>query len=613
MPAAGAATNNACVALGGAGRTDPANGNDCSGVTITASATEADLRLVSKTASPSSVVAGQNLTYVISVRNDGPAPSTNVTVTDVLGSLVNTGGFQSAVPTQGSCTPNSPTNGTSQTLVCNLGTLASGGTASVTVVVRPSIATTGNRINTASVRSPEIGDPTQGNNSASATSEVTAIVDLVAAKTAAPVSVPAGAPITFVATVRNDGPSTAQTVRLVDTLPGNAAFINLVAVSGGGSCNPIAAGAVGGTLTCTWTSITAGVQQTVTYRVRPLGNAAGSNVVNGIQVSTTTAETFLDNNQATTTTPVTAPDLDILINKVDSADPVDLGQPTTYTITVNNSGPSYGTNVVMTDVFPDPASTPTAVFSYQGALTVDAGGVCTQPATGATSGTVRCVFPGLESGQTATVTYVMRAEALTVTGATSGTAFNDASVTVNETETTLANNRVVHDTTARRTAVATDVQLTMTGPAGPLPPGGQGVYTLVVRNNGPLPSDGAQVVVVLPAGLRFVSGAGCVESGGRVTCAVGPLAVGASRTFTLTTQVLSPYTGSRPLVLNASVDAPGDTVPGNNAASVSTPVTLAGAGAVGVPTLSQWALIVLSAILALFGARRLSAPRSARD
>jgi len=491
------------------------------------------------------------------------------------------------------------TNGTSQNLSCSLGTLAAGAQATVTLVVRPNIAATGNRTNTATVRSTDVGDPDQSNNSGSVTSQVTALVDVTAAKTATPASVAAGAPITFVATIGNTGPSTAQTVQMVDTLPSNAAFIELVTVSGGGSCSPITAGTVGGTLTCTWTSITAGSQQTATYRMRPLGNAAGSNVVNSIAATTATAESNTSNNSATTTTPVTAAQLDILVNKVDSADPVDLGQPTTYTITINNSGPSYGTNVVMTDIFPAPGSAPTATFSYQGALTVNAGGVCTEPTVGATSGTLRCVFPGLNSGQTATVTYAMRAETLTVAGATSGTAFNRASVTVDETETTLANNVVTHDTTARRLTVATDLALVKSAPVGPLAPGASLNYTLTVTNNGPLASDGAQVVDVLPAGVSFVSAVGCVNAAGTVRCAIGPLAVGASRTFTLVTALASPYTGARPLVNTATLDAPGDINPGNNSSTTTTTVSVPPSGTSSIPTMSEWGLIILSTLLGL--------------
>ena len=57
------------------------------------------------------------------------------------------------------------TNGPTVNLSCNFGSLASGATATVTVVVRPRSPTTGNRTNTATVTSPDVGDPNRGNNS----------------------------------------------------------------------------------------------------------------------------------------------------------------------------------------------------------------------------------------------------------------------------------------------------------------------------------------------------------------------------------------------------------------------------------------------------------------
>ncbi|MDB5851795.1 MAG: sorting protein, partial [Rhodoferax sp.] len=594
-------TNTACVALAGAGPVDPDPGltdDNCAGAAVTASTTQADLQ-ITKVAS-GTVIAGQDLTYTINVANLDPDTSTNVVVTDALGSLVNTGGLQSITTSLGTCTPAVlPANGTSQTLTCNLGNMVSGANATITVVVRPSIAATGARVNTATVRSPNVGDPNQANNTASASSTVTAIVDLRAGKTATPSSVPAGTPITFIATLINDGPSTAQNARVTDTLPANAILVGSPVASNGGTCTVPPVGTAGGTLVCTWASVPAASQRTATYRMRPLGTAAGQNVVNSVVVSTTTAETTLSNNSATTTTAVTAPDLDIVINKVDSADPINLGQFTTYTITVNNAGPSYGTNVVMTDVFPATGSNPTATFSYQGFLTVDSSGTCsTQPAIGAIGGTLVCAFPGLDSGQTATVTYRMRAESLLVPGATSGTVFNGATVVVNETERTLANNFIQEFTTTNRVAIATDLALTKTAPATAVTAGASLVYTLTVLNNGPLPSDGSQVIDTLPPGATFVSAPGCVNAAGTVMCSVGALGVGASKVFSLTVQLANPYNGARPLTNTATVDAPGDTVPGNNTSTATTPVA-ANPNVVGVPTLSQWGLIILSALLGL--------------
>ena len=112
----------------------------------------------------------------------------------------------------------------------------------------------------------------------------------------------------------------------------------------------------------------------------------------------------------------------------------------------------------------------------------------------------------------------------------------------------------------------------------------------------PDPASNAAWTDTLPAGVNFVSAVGCVNTAGTVRCAVGPLAAGASRTFTISTMLSTPYTGARPLVNTASVDAPGDTDPSNNTASANTTVS---GNATNVPTLSEWGLILLAAVLGL--------------
>src|SRR5690606_30821306 len=113
-----------------------------------------------------------------------------------------------------------------------------------------------------------------------------------------------------------------------------------------------------------------------------------ASVQNDVTVATATAESNGANNGATATTAVTNAAVDLVINKVDSVDPVALGQLTKYTITVSNGGPSLATDVAMTDNFP--TGSPTATFSYQGNVTVSGGGSCVEPALNVTSGTLTC-------------------------------------------------------------------------------------------------------------------------------------------------------------------------------------------------------------------------------
>ncbi|HEX5887485.1 MAG TPA: choice-of-anchor V domain-containing protein, partial [Pyrinomonadaceae bacterium] len=122
------------------------------------SSSSVDLSLT-KTASPNPGQAAAPLSYRITVTNNGPASATNVVVTDTLPGGV---AFGSATATQGNCNGTGPVN-------CNLGTLAVGGSAIVTIVVTPSAP--GQIINTASVTANE-NDFDSTNNAASTTTVI---------------------------------------------------------------------------------------------------------------------------------------------------------------------------------------------------------------------------------------------------------------------------------------------------------------------------------------------------------------------------------------------------------------------------------------------------------
>ena len=114
---------------------------------------------VTKADSPDPVGLGNQITYTITVRNDGPDAASAVEVSDTLPASVT---FVSASPTQGTC------SGTT-TVTCSLGDLANGATATVTIVVTTTAA--GSIMNQATIAS-STNDPNAENNSASESTEV---------------------------------------------------------------------------------------------------------------------------------------------------------------------------------------------------------------------------------------------------------------------------------------------------------------------------------------------------------------------------------------------------------------------------------------------------------
>jgi uncharacterized repeat protein (TIGR01451 family) len=129
-------------------------------------ASTADLA-ITKTASPSAGTAnGSQLTYTITVTNGGPDTATDVNVNDPLPAGTT---FFSVTPSQGSCS--APAPGNTGTLNCSLGSVATPGSATITLVVTFTAAPGTAISNTATVASTST-DPNPGNNSATSTTSV---------------------------------------------------------------------------------------------------------------------------------------------------------------------------------------------------------------------------------------------------------------------------------------------------------------------------------------------------------------------------------------------------------------------------------------------------------
>src|SRR5262249_41399266 len=158
---------------------------------------------ITKTA-PATVAAGQQFTYTLSVHNGGPSDATGVSVTDTLPTGVT---FVSASTGCANATG---------TVTCTVGNLANGANATATIVpTPPNNATT---LTTTATVAGSPADPNTANNTASATTTVTASADLPITKSA-PTSVTTGQQFTYTLSVHNGGPSDATGVAVTDTLP----------------------------------------------------------------------------------------------------------------------------------------------------------------------------------------------------------------------------------------------------------------------------------------------------------------------------------------------------------------------------------------------------------
>lgn len=141
---------------------DPNPLNNTATTSTAVSPNPADLSITKTANAPAGTLPNAPLTYTLTVANLGPSTANGVSVTDVLPANTT---YASASSTQGSCT------GTT-TVVCTLGTMTSGATATITinVIVGPAL---GPIVNTATVASTNVDpDPNPANNTSTVTVNV---------------------------------------------------------------------------------------------------------------------------------------------------------------------------------------------------------------------------------------------------------------------------------------------------------------------------------------------------------------------------------------------------------------------------------------------------------
>src|SRR6202022_1645409 len=407
---------------------------------------------VAKIASSGTVTVGSNVTFTITVTNNGPSDATGVQITDLLPAGL---AFVSATPSQGTYT--------SGTGLWDIGAISSG--ASVTLALTATVTATGSLTNTATKTAENETDPVAANNSASVTITGQA-PDMTIAKSHVG-SFVRGSTGSYSLTVSNIGAvASSGLVTVSDTLP--AGLTPSTAAGTGWTC-----GIAAQTVTCTRSdalaasasypviTITVAVSQTATSPLINTATVAGGNEVN-------TA-----NDSASDSTTITS-QADIGVAKIASSGTVTVGSTVTFTITVSNLGPSNATAVQVTDLLP-------AGLAY----------VSSTPSQGTyTSGSGLWDIGAMANGAAVTL-------ALTATVTTTGPLTNTATKShENETDPNLANDSA--SVTGTREAPA----LTIAKPrVGSCVRGTNGSYSVTVSNVGPVaPSGLVTVSDTLPAG-----------------------------------------------------------------------------------------------------------------
>jgi large repetitive protein len=316
---------------------DPNTENDQSTVTTTVGPA-ADLA-IAKTMGKAE--AGKPLTYTLAVTNKGPSTASAVTVKDTLPAGTT---FKSAAPSQGTC------SASGQDVTCQLGPLASGGSAQVSITVDVGSTVAGNIRNTATVEGPE-PDPDKGNNESSvegpvtplppATPAATGTPNLKVVKTASTSTPQVGTPFNYTVTVSNIGNADAKNVKVIDTLNGPVKVISIEAGSGKCSAN-------GSKIECQIPTIAVGKSVRITYSV--VAESAGE-LSNTASAMPSNGEKAPANNHAVKSVKAQSGKAHFTLTKTAAKKVVGGGKKVAFTITLRN-GPVALVNATVCDRLP---------------------------------------------------------------------------------------------------------------------------------------------------------------------------------------------------------------------------------------------------------------------
>ena len=484
------------------------NGGNNTANTSTTVVAQADVS-ITKTG-PGGVIAGQNITYTVTITNNGPSTAANVNVSD---------------PDPANLTHVSNTGGCANPYPCGPYTMTAGQVITISSTYSTSPSFSGNVTNTATVSS-TTADPDGTDNSASATTNVGAQSNLAITKTGTTTATP-GQTVTYTVSVINNGPSPATNVIVNDITPAGLSWS-----SSSGACTT--------QYPCNIGTLAAGQTKTITSNYTVASNFTGASITNTASTSSDVNDPNTADNSASATTNITQ-QADLSINKSGpaSASP---GQLVTYTITVSNLGPSTAGSVTVHDTDP-----PGLTFIGN---------------TGACTSAYPCNIGALAAGQSATIntTYSVPANYA------GSSITNTASVTSGATDPNSGNDS---STITTPVVASADLSIVKTGPAS-FSPGQPVIYTITVTNNGPLTASNIFVTDNTPPGLTFGSNSGACTTG--FPCSLGSLTSGQSATITTTFNVPAGYS-SATISNTASVSSStNDSNTANNSSTATTPI-----------------------------------------
>ena len=465
---------------------DPGNDSDTDTFTVNSLTT----LQIAKVDLSDPVYAGNTYLYEIVITNTGPSDAQDVTITDTL-PLSTT--FEGASP---GCTHNTGV------VTCLLGTLAANEIRDLLINVRVAADVISGTQQTNTVVVTTSTDIDLVNSILSDDEETTYYqqagnpTDLELDKSVTPATQIAGnGQFTYILTVTNNGPASANAVQVLDAFPREFDFISATA-SNGATCN---AG-----MTCDLGVIDVDEDVLITLVVGVPADVPTGTYTNTAYVGSASPDSNPNNNDASASSTVTNL-ANLQIRKL--ADPVTgtPGEDLDYTIIVTNTGPSDAENVTVSDLLPGEFN---LVF-----VTSSQGGCSNLP----------CSLGILVPNASATVR---------IHGTVAPDAVGNLSNTASVTSTTPGSG----DSDTIVTTLSSGLDLALVKSATPTVYAGEPIeYSITVYNQGTADATNVMVTDTLPLSVTFNSASpSCSAGSSIVTCGPFNLSAGTNTNFTIT-------------------------------------------------------------------------------
>lgn len=511
---------------------------------------------ISKTDNQTTYTPGAPVVYTVVVRNVGNADAVNSTVSDTKPAEI-TSWTWACSGTSGGAT-GCDGYGPGALDFTDTVSLPAGAVITYTVTADTDPAAISDLVNTAVVDPPEgITDPTPDDNSSTDTDTPDIQADLMVAKDDGVDMYVPGEVITYTIVVSNAGPSNAPGSSVSDPIPPQVASWDwsCTAQNGGASgCDPYSGS---GSFT---DDVDLPVGGAITYQVvTTISPSATGNLTNTVTVATPSGITDpTPENNTATDVDVENAQADLSVTKDDGQVEYTPGVPLTYTITIQNNGPSDVTGVSVSD--PKPAQ----IISWDWSCTTSGGATCT-PQSGLTGDFSDMVDMPLNS----IITYTVSAE---IDSAATGDLVN--TVTIDHPADTTPNDNTATDTDTQNSQA--DLSVLKDDGVDLYVPGTTVTYTITVTNAGPSDVLGALVSDDIPVQVaswdwnctaQTGGASGCdgiVGSTGNFTDTVD-LPSGSTIVYTVTANIYSSASDDLENVVTVTPpDGVTDPTPGNN-------------------------------------------------